>query len=85
MRMLTDKDIDKLMRVFPTKDEVGRIVDEKLAPVLKTQQRILSGVDKLATAVEKQNMENTGRDIKLARHDGWIHKIAKETKVRLAN
>ena len=76
--MLTDKDIDKLMKVFPTKDEVSTIVDKKIAPVLESQKKLLTGLDKLATAIEKQNMGNASRDIKLSRHDGWIHKIAKD-------
>ncbi len=84
--MLTDKDIDKLMKVFPTKHEMQETIERKfeegLAPL---RELVITGVDRLATAIEKQNMENASRDSQLTRHDGWIKHIAKETKVNLAN
>ncbi len=85
--MLTDKDIDKLMDVFPTKDQVEMIVETKvgelLAPVKDMQERLLTGVDRLATAIETQNLENAARDAQLSRHDGWMRTIAEKTAVSL--
>ncbi|MBI5470457.1 hypothetical protein HY968_04050 [Candidatus Kaiserbacteria bacterium] len=86
--MLTDKDIDKLTEIFPTRPEVKMIVEkvfeekfeEKIAPF---QREALSALDKLATAVEKQNFGNAVRDTQFSRHDSWIHTIAKKTKVAL--
>lgn len=82
--MLTSKDIDTLLGVFATKNEVREIVREELHPFQKTQQRILSAVDKLAAAIETQNLENAARDSQLSRHDKWIHKIGNKTKVSLS-
>jgi hypothetical protein len=81
--MLTDNDIDKLMKVFATKDEVERIVEKKLEPIIETQQAILTGIDTLASAIVGNNLENAARDAQLSRHDGWIRKIAAKAEVEL--
>ena len=83
--MLTDKDIDKLMKVFPTKDEVGKIVDEKLAPILEMNRQTLLAVEGIASRLDREDLTNAARDAQLTRHDGWIQHIAKETKVSLAD
>ncbi len=81
--MLTDKDINKLMTIFPTRDEVRHIVREELEPMQEMQQSVLSAVDKLATAIETQNLENAARDAQLSRHGTWIHQVADKTEVAL--
>lgn len=81
--MLTDKDINRLIQVFPTKDEVRTIVQGELVEMKETQQRILTALDRLATAIEKLNLEYTGISIQLSRHERWIQQIAKQTKVKL--
>ena len=81
--MLTDKDIDKLMKVLATKDEVERIVDRKLQPIIETQQRILTGIDGIVSVVEGRRFEDAARDMQLARHDAWIQQLAKKTQTKL--
>ena len=81
--MLTDKDLNRIVALVATKDDVRRIFDERLEPVHEVQQRILSAVDSLATVIVTQNLENAARDTQLSRHDDWIHKIANKTKVSL--
>ncbi len=83
--MLTDKDIEKMMRVFPTKDEVRNIVGEQLAEMKETQERILQALDRLATAIEKLNLEYAAISEQLTRHERWIQQIAKKANVKLVD
>ncbi|MBI2030543.1 hypothetical protein HYT05_02890 [Candidatus Kaiserbacteria bacterium] len=81
--MLTDQDIDRLMKVFPTKDEVHSIVQGELVEVKETQQQVLNALDRVATAIENNNLENAVTDTKIARHDRWIHELADNNQVKL--
>lgn len=82
---LTDKDIDRMMEVFPTKEDVRTIVQEELAPMREIQQRILQALDRLATAIEKLNIEYAAMTEQLSRHERWIREIAKKSKVSLSD
>lgn len=85
--MLSDKDIDKLMKVFPTKHEVRSIVreeiQEEISEMKETVQRTFEAVEGLASRMDREDLSNAARDAQLTRHDGWIHKIAKQTDVSL--
>ena len=80
--MLSDKDIDKMIKVFATKHDVDEL-KEKMDTFENTQQRILSAVEGLASTKDKKIFEDAARDAQLSRHDGWIHQIADETKSKL--
>lgn len=71
------------MKVFPTKDEVHSIVQSELEEVKETQQQVLNALDRVATAVENNNLENAITDTKIARHDRWIHELADQAQVKL--
>ncbi len=73
------------MRVFPTKDEVRTIVEEQLADMKETQGRILQALDRLATAMEKLNLEYAAISEQLTRHERWIQQIAKKANVKLVD
>ena len=81
--MLSDKDIDKLTRVFATKQEVEEIVDGRISPLQKMMQKMLLAVEGLASRFDKQEFANAARDTQQGRHDKWIHQIARETNVKL--
>ncbi len=49
--MLTSKDIEKLVAVFPTKHEVRAIVREEIAPLEQKVERMLTAFDRLAKAI----------------------------------
>lgn len=83
--MLTDKDIDRLMHVFPTKDDVRSIVREEIADVRDTQRHMLSALDRLASVIEKLNLEYAAISEQLSRHERWIQQIAKQAQVKLDN
>jgi len=82
--MLTDKDVQKMMKVFPTRDDVRLIVQEEIAPMQDTLQRVLLALDRLATAYEKLNIEYVAMSEQLSRHERWIQEIAKKAKVPLS-
>lgn len=71
------------MRVFPTKDEVRSIVQSELVEAKETQQQVLNALDRLATTIENNNLENGVTDTKIARHDRWIHEPADKAQVKL--
>ena len=83
--MLSDKDIDKMMKVFATKQEVEDIVERKIEPLKKIVQRTYEAVEHLVSDNQTQKFENAARDAQLSRHDGWIKQISKETNVKLSD
>lgn len=83
--MLTDKDIDRMMQVFPTKEDVRRIVQEQLIPIQETQQRMLLALDHLASTVDKLLLEYAAVSEQLSRHERWIRELAKHSKIKLAD
>ena len=83
--MLNDRDIDKMMRVFATKQEVEDIVEKKIEPLKEIVQKTYEAVEHLVSDKETQKFENAARDAQLSRHDGWIKQISKETSVKLSD
>ena len=83
--MLTDQDIDRMMHVFPTKDDVRSIVREEIADVSDTQRHMLNALDRLASVIEKLNLEYAAISEQLSRHERWIQQIAKQAQVKLDN
>ena len=75
--MLTSKDFDKLLAIFPTRDEVRTIVHEEIDDLRKSNREIVRGLDKLATAIEAQTMDSAGIKMQLARHEEWCPDIKK--------
>ena len=81
--MLTDKDLNRIVALVATKDEVRQIVRDELEPMQETLLRILIALDRLATAIEKLNIEYAAISEQLSRHERWIRQIAKQAKVKL--
>lgn len=82
--MLTDKDINRIIAVVATRQDV-RDLGGRIEKLEDTQKRVLSALDRLATAIEKQNLEYAGISMQLSRHERWIREIAKQAKVKLAD
>ena len=80
--MLSDKDVDKLLNVFSTKQEVEDIVGKKITPLQQLMQKTLLAVEGLASRFDKQELVNAARDTQQSRHDRWIHQIAAESQLR---
>ncbi|OGG74047.1 hypothetical protein A3A40_03595 [Candidatus Kaiserbacteria bacterium RIFCSPLOWO2_01_FULL_54_20] len=83
--MLTNKDIDSLMRVFPTKEDVRRIVQEEVADIRKSVRDLVNGIDKLVTAFSELGLKYAAMGEQLTRPERWIKQIAKKAGVALAD
>jgi len=83
--MLSDRDVDKLMKVFATKDEVRHIVREEMSGMQEVVKKTYEAVEHLVSDKETQKFENAARDAQLSRHDGWIKHISKETNIKLSD
>lgn len=84
LNMLTDKDINRIIAVVATKQDV-RELGERMDKLEDIQKRMLTALDRLATAIEKQNLEYAAISTQLSRHERWIQQIAKQAKVKLAD
>lgn len=79
--MLTEKDIQKLMRVFPTRSEVMLKSDaEKLRQDFSNLQSVVDGYVKRG---EKHDQEIKAIVYRLGMHDFWIKQLAAETGTSL--
>lgn len=81
--MLTNKDIDKMIKVFATKDDIRNITVrlDRMEPMLKG---LLEGVDRLVKAFDELSREYAAMSEQLTRHERWIKQIAKKAGVVLA-
>ena len=80
---LTNKDIDRMIKVFATKDDIRQIVG-RLDALEDMMQNVLKALDRLATAFEKLNLEYVAVSEQLTRHERWIKQIAKRSGVTLS-
>ncbi len=55
----------------------------RMTRVEDTLERVVTGLDRVATAVENNNLGNAVTDTKVARHDRWIHELADKAQVKL--
>lgn len=82
--MLTNKDIDKLVGVFATRDEVRVIVREEIAEMQKSVRDLVTGIDKLIKSFDELSREYAAMSEQLTRHERWIKQIARKAGVVLA-
>jgi len=80
--MLTNKDIDRMVKVFATKEDIRGVV-ERLDGLESLMRGLIAGVDKLATSVDKLLLEYAAISEQLTRHERWIKQIAKKAGVAL--
>ena len=80
--MLTNKDIDKLLKVLATKEDI-RQLQERAVNLEVSQQKLLTAMDRLAKAIEDQTREYAAMSVQLSRHEKWIRQIAKQAGVAL--
>ncbi|MEY4747375.1 MAG: hypothetical protein RLZZ416_424 [Candidatus Parcubacteria bacterium] len=81
--MLTNKDIDKLMHLFPTKEGVRKIVREELVEIKKSIHDLMLGFDKLASTVDKLLLGYAAISGQISRHERWIKQIAQKAGIAL--
>ncbi|OGZ65027.1 MAG: hypothetical protein A2998_01880 [Candidatus Staskawiczbacteria bacterium RIFCSPLOWO2_01_FULL_37_25b] len=80
--MLDDKDIQKLMEVLATKDDVKEI-KEDLNGLREMVQSLVIAVDNLVKAVSDLSQEYTMISSKVDRHEKWLHQVAEKLGIKL--
>lgn len=79
--MLEDKDVQKLIEVFATREEVATKKD--LEELRKDFARLESGVDAYAKKADTYFQEMVMLGHKVDRHEKWIQQLAKKLGVKL--
>ena len=82
MSMLTDKDIQKLMSVLATKDEV-RQSNQEIVVLKETVNGLSTAIDSLAKVLIDFRSEYVAMRIQQDRNEQWIKQIADKTKIKL--
>ncbi len=80
--MLTDQDIDKLLSVLASKQEVQNL-QKDMDNMKELMQGLLSSVDSLAKAINDLKLEYTGIVHQINRHEAWIKQIADKMGITL--
>lgn len=80
---LTDKDIERLMAVFPTKDDVRKIVKEETAPLQESVRDLVQSIDGLVKQYSDLNREYAAMKAQLDRQKRWIEEIAEQLRMTL--
>ena len=81
--MLTSEDIQKLLEVLATKEDVKEIKGE-LTDLRETVHELVTAVDKLAKAVDDLRIEYSAMAMQLSRHEKWIQQLAEKLGIKLA-
>jgi len=80
--MLTSEDIQKLMQVLATKQDVQDLRDD-VASLRESVQGLTTAVDGLVGAIENLRLEYAAISTQLSRHEKWIKQIAEKAGVKL--
>ena len=80
--MLTSEDIQKLMQVLATKQDVQDLRDD-VASLRESVQGLTTAVDGLVGAIENLRLEYAAISTQLSRHEKWIKQIAEKAGVNL--
>ena len=80
--MLTDQDIQKLVAVFATKQDVNDL-KEDVSALRETTQGLVTAIDKLAKVIDDLRHEYVSVTSQLDRHERWIKEIAKKAGMAL--
>ena len=80
--MLTEEDIQKLLEVLATKEDVKELKQD-IEGLREIVQSLVVSVDKLVKAVSDLKTEYSVIAQQLSRHEKWIHQLAKKLGVKL--
>jgi hypothetical protein len=80
--MLTEQDIERIVAVVATKQEVAEIRDDVKA-VREITGQVLTGLDGIAKAIDDLKMEYAAVKLQLDRHDRWIRELAEKVGLPL--
>lgn len=80
--MLTDRDIQKLVTVFASKQEFNELKSE-VFEMRETLNGVVTAIDGVAHTLEDMRMELISSIHQLNRHDRWIRTLADKTETLL--
>ena len=80
--MLTEQDIERIIGVVATKEEVAEIRDDVKA-IRELTGQVLTGLDGIAKAIDDLKMEYAAVKLQLDRHDRWIRELAEKVGLSL--
>ena len=80
--MLTDQDIERIVSVVATRQEVQEIRDD-VKTIREQMGDVLAGLDGIAKAIEDLKMEYAAVKMQLDRHDRWIRAVAEKVGIQL--
>jgi uncharacterized coiled-coil DUF342 family protein len=80
--MLTDQDIQKMAKVFATKEDV-KDLKEDIGGLKESLQSLIVSVDKLAKVIEDLRQEYVAITAKIDQHEKWIHQLAEKLGIKL--
>jgi len=80
--MLTSEDIQKLLEVLATKQDVEDIKKE-VSDLKETTHALVDSIDKLAKAVDDLRIEYSSLAMKSDRHEKWILQLAEKLGLKL--
>ena len=81
--MLTSEDIQKLMEVLATKEDVQELRQD-VEGLRDSVQELTTAVDRLAKAVDDLHIEYAAIAMQTTRHEKWIQQIAEKLGIKLA-
>ena len=79
--MLDDKDIQKLIEVFATRDEVATKQDIEV--LKKDFTNLQTSVDTYAKKADSYFQEMVALSHKVDRHEKWFHQVAEKLGIKL--
>ena len=79
--MLTDDDIQKLISIFATKDEISSMLENKADK--EDIRNLVSAVDSYAKRAETIFQELVMLSHRVNRHEKWLRQIAEKVGVNL--
>ncbi len=80
--MLTNEDIQKLLEVLATKEDIKELKRD-VENLKEIVQSLVVSVDKLVKAVSDLKTEYSVIANQLSRHEKWIHQLAEKLGIKL--
>jgi len=82
--MLDERDIQKLIEVFATKEDI-KDLKQDINGLREAVQSLVVSVDKLVKAIDDLKTEYVSITAQLARHEKWIRQLAEKLGMKLEN
>ena len=79
--MLDDKDVQKLIEVFATRDEI--VTKKEFEGLKESFDDLATAVDKYAQKADAFFQELVMLSHKVDRHEKWLHQIAEKLGIKL--